>query len=348
MRFNIPEIRIDFAGLAEKLRENSRIILLSGITVFALTVAACLVVFSISLKGSEQVMVPAVEGKELAVAMLEMQAKELYPKIQLRYSDKSDDRGIILDQSPSAGSIVKAGRRINLVVSRGVVVDRVENFVGQNIDDVKIHLQALFTSMTTPLLAVKEPPLYRFSTSPAGTILEQNPAPDTTISAPIQLELVVSRGPENDKVTVPDLTGQSINDTLAILSRTAVLFDFSSRAPDAKESAGTVVSQMPAGKSTVNAYSHVAAVVAMPVQPTDGRVYGIFSETLPVYPYPFQIKLEAVTPKGERYVLVSLKHPGGLFTVPYAVPDGTVLVLTILNKEVGSFEIHQQEPPAAQ
>lgn len=343
MRFNIPDIHIDFDALAEKLRENSRTVLLSGLSVLILTIAACLVVFSLAIKVGEQVMVPDVEGKDLAVAMLEMQAKELYPKIQLRYSDRSNDKGMILEQSPSAGSIVKAGRRINLVVSRGIIVDRVENFVGQNIDDVKIHLQTLFTSMATPLLSVAEPPLYRFSSSPAGTILEQNPLPDTPLSEPVLVKLVVSKGPENDKVSVPSITGLSITETLIEMCRSHVIFDFSSRAPEGKENAGTVVSQMPAGASLVNAYSRVQAVVALPVKSPDGRVYGIFTETLPEYPYPFQIKLEAVTPTGDRRELVSMKHPGGSLSVPYAVQDGTVLVLTILNKEVESVEIHADE-----
>jgi beta-lactam-binding protein with PASTA domain len=340
MRFTLPDIRVDFDSLAEKIREHARIIIITGASILIITVAACFVVFSLSLKSSEQVMVPDVKGKDLAVAMLEMQTKELYPKIQLRYSDKNGDKGIILDQSPAPGAIVKAGRRINLVVSRGVIVDRVENFVGQNVDDVKMHLQALFTSMSVPLLAIKEPPLYRFSSSPAGTILEQNPPPDTPIANPIEISLVVSRGPENDKVNVPNITGLTIADTLAVISQNQVIFDFTSRAPDNKDRAGTVASQMPAANAVVNAGSRAQAVIAMPVTPTDGKVYGIFSEKLPSYPYPFQVKLEAVTPSGDRKLLVSMKHPGGSFTVPYAVEDGTVLVLTILNKEVSTLEVH--------
>ena len=65
-----------------------------------------------------------------------------------------------------------------------------------------------------------------------------------------------------------------------------------------------------------------------------------------MYPYPFQIKLEAVSPKGERSLLLSMKHPGGSLTVPYAVPDGTVLVLTILNKEVSTREVHADSQAA--
>jgi len=183
--------------------------------------------------------------------------------------------------------------------------------------------------MATPLLSIKDPPLYRYSTSPAGTILEQNPPQDTQLTGPVEVSVVVSRGPENDRVTVPSIIGLSITDTLITMGRAQVIFDFTSRIPEGKENAGTVVSQMPAENSLAES--------------SDGKVYGIFTETLPTYPYPFQIKLEAVTPKGERYELVSMKHPGGSFSVPYAVQDGTVLVLTILNKEVESVEIHADQ-----
>lgn len=349
MKFKVPDfskfpkLPIDLDSAVYSFARNARVIIVTGITVLATTVAASVVVFFLTIRGSEQVMVPDVRGKDLAVAMLEMQAKELYPKIQLRYSDKSDDKNAILEQSPAPGAIVKAGRRINLVVSRGIIVDRVENFIGQNIDDVKIHLQALFTSMTAPLIVVSEPPLYRFSTAAAGTILEQDPLPDTPITAPVQVKLVISRGPENDKVTVPALVGLSIADTLATLGKSDVVYDFTWRAPEGLEKAGTIVSQLPTDGSNVNAYSRVAAVVAMPVKPTDGNVYGVFTETLPEYPYPFQIRVDAVTTRGDRYTLATFRHPGGRLSFPYALTEGTVLSLNILNKEAGSWQIRAGE-----
>ncbi len=340
---NFPRIPFNLDEALEAFARNARVIVITAITTLALAVAASVVVFFLSLKGSEQVMVPNVTGKDLSVAMMEMQAKELYPKIQLKYSDKTDDKGAILEQSPAAGSIVKAGRRINLVVSRGIIVDRVENFIGQNVDDVKIHLQSLFTSMSSPLIVIAEPPLYRFSTAGAGTVLEQDPPPDTPITAPVQVSLVISRGPENNKVTVPEIAGLSIGEVLGMLGSSDVVYDFTARAPEGMERAGTVVSQLPAEGSRVNAFSRVAAVVAMPVTPTDGRVYGIFSEVLPEYPYPFQIRVDAVNANGERRTLASFKHPGGPLSFPYALSEGTVLSLNILNKETGTWEIKAGE-----
>lgn len=67
-----------------------------------------------------------------------MQVKELYPKIQLRYSDVPGDKGMILEQNPVAGTIVKASRRIDLVVSRGPSYEqtRVPNLVGMTVQEI--------------------------------------------------------------------------------------------------------------------------------------------------------------------------------------------------------------------
>ena len=122
----IHRLREDFADFLESLEANGKaLILMSLLTIMVMAV------FFLSVKGKEEVMVPNVVGKELSAALLEMQVKELYPKLQLKYSNFVDDKGTVLEQSPPAGSIVKAGRRINLVVSRGAVIDTVKDYVGQ-------------------------------------------------------------------------------------------------------------------------------------------------------------------------------------------------------------------------
>ena len=100
-----------------------------GLVIFVGVVAGS--VFFISVRGAEQTMVPDVQGKDLTAALLELQVKELYPRIQLRHSQTSADKGLVLEQNPRPGTIVKAGRRIQLVVSQGVMINTVENFLGR-------------------------------------------------------------------------------------------------------------------------------------------------------------------------------------------------------------------------
>ncbi len=346
--FNKFDFSFDLDAVETYVAARLRAFIAAAAALLAFTALIALTVFFIALRGAEQTMVPDVQGKELTAALLELQAKELYPRIQLRYSQSAADKGTILEQEPAAGSIVKAGRRLKLVVSRGVVVDKVESYIGQNLDEVKMHLQTLFSTSAKPLLSLKEPVVYQFSTEAAGTILEQKPEAGFEIAGPTKLEVIVSRGPENAMVKVPDLVGLPISDAMDRIRESGVFFAFSVRKAQGSEKAGAVVSQLPAGQTVVASNTRVALVVSAPAELAEGEVFGLFSRELPEYPYPLSLKLEALLPSGDRRRVVSIDHPGGSFTAPYVLPEGSVLILTVLNRELYREEARAWTPaPAA-
>jgi beta-lactam-binding protein with PASTA domain len=307
-----------------------------GLLVFVGIIAAS--VFFITVRGAEQTMVPDVQGKELTQALLELQVKELYPRIQLRYSQSALDRGLILEQAPRAGTIVKAGRRIRLVVSQGVVINTVGNYIGRNIDQVRMDLQALLASggasASLALLSLKEPFMYEYSLEPPGTILQQRPEAGANISGPMTLEFVVSRGPENATLTVPPLLGLPVSGALEQVSRSGIDFVFSVRAPRDQEKGETVVYQDPPGNTAIPADTLVKITVTAPANLESGEVFQLFQYTLPKNPYPMPVRLEAVLESGERRRIMTAEYPGGNFTVPCRLPAGTTLVLSMLNREI--------------
>jgi beta-lactam-binding protein with PASTA domain len=313
-----------------------------GLIVFVGIIA--LTVFFIAVRGAEQTMVPDVRGKDLTQALLELQVKELYPRIQLRYSQSSQDKGLILEQNPDGGAIVKAGRRIRLVVSQGTVINTVENYTGRNIDEVRMDLRTLFASTGNiqPLLSLKEPFMYQFSAEPAGTILRQSPEPGTHISGPLVLEFVVSRGLKNAIITVPALTGLSVPDALEQINEAGIGFTFSLRPVRNNEKEETVVYQEPPAGSSVAVNTAVLLMVSAPLQAEEGEVFDLFRYTLAENPYPLPVSLEALLPSGERRLLASVNHPGGDFTLPYRLPMGASLILSMLNREIYREEV---QPP---
>jgi beta-lactam-binding protein with PASTA domain len=306
----------------------------AGILVFVGLIAVS--IFFIAVRGAEQTMVPDIRGKELTEALLELQVKELYPRIQLRYSQSSQDRGLILEQEPKAGTIVKAGRRIRLVVSQGVIINKVENYIGRNIDDVRMDLQTLFTSAGggLALLSLKEPLMYEYSAEAPGTILQQNPEAGTDISGPGTLEFVVSQGQENAMITVPRFTGLSVTEALEQIGQTGVDFRFTIRETREGETPETVVYQQPAADTVVSADTPVQITVNSPETMAEGEVYRLFRYTIPENPYPLSVRLEALLASGERIRLIGVEYPGGEFTVPYKLPLGSTLILSMLNREL--------------
>ena len=323
----------NLSSIEDYVANHLRMFILSviGLVIFVGIIAVT--VFFIAVRGEEQTMVPNVIGKELTEAMLELQLKELYPRIQLRYTHTSRDKGFILEQEPSAGTIVKAGRRIKLVVSQGVILDRVEDYINRNIDEVRMELLSLqAASGGAPLLTIKDPMESKSSTERPGTILEQKPDPNTPVSGPVTLVFVVSSGRDNQNVTVPQLTGLQYSQALDIISGTGINFKFTVREKTGSETAETVTAQQPAANTSVPSNTVVQITVTSPEKVADNERFGLFSYTMPQNPYPLPVRLAAILPSGTEQRILSVNYMGGDFTAPYKLPVGSTLVLTMTGR----------------
>ena len=329
---------IDLDAVESYVANNLRLFISMAAGLLVIVGLVAVSVFFINVRGAERTMVPDVQGRDLTAALLELQVKELYPRISLRYSQSSADKGLVLEQNPLPGTIVKAGRRIQLVVSQGVMVNTIENYIGRNLDEVRMDLQTLLsaqgTGMAPPLITVKEPLMFVFSPEPAGTVLQQSPEPGTTISGPTVLELVVSQGLENTTVRLPSLVGLGIVDALEQIGRSGIDFEFSLRPPQSGETPGTVVDQTPSGGVLVQFNTRVAIVLAAPDNLPDNQVFGIFTYDMAKNPYPLLVSLDSILPGGARERLLTVQFPGGRLTVPYIQPPGAILVLSMLNREI--------------
>jgi len=327
--------KFDLSSVEDYVANHLRLFILSvaGLVLFAGIIAVS--VFFIAVRGAEQVMVPEVTGKELTDALLELQAKELYPRLQLRYSQTSRDKGLIIEQEPKPGTIVKAGRRVRLVVSQGVIINKVENFIGRNVDEVRMDLLTLYSSSgSVPLFTIREPMMYEHSAENPGTILAQKPEAGTDISGVTTLEFVVSMGRDNASVTVPQLAGLNLSRALDLISGSGVNYHFTTRQRSGDESGETVVSQNPPANTVISLDTVVNLTLTASENLADNEIFGLFSYTIPLNPYPLAVRLDALLPSGERVRLFTINYSGGEFTVPYKLPRGTVLILYMLNREL--------------
>jgi beta-lactam-binding protein with PASTA domain len=331
-KLSIPKI----AGSAVGRVAGSGGLILISVSAVLLAGIVALVVFFAAVSGEEQTLVPDLTGKDILEALVLMQAKELYPRIQLRWTENAIERGMIIEQSPPGGAIVKAGRRIRLVVSQGIRLSAVENYVGRSINDVRQDIQAEETSGTS-LLVLKEPFLYQSSAAPAGAILEQKPAAGTAITGRTELAFVVSAGAGNSAKNMPALLGKSAGEAAKLLSEAGIRFVFSMKAvaPGATAAAPFTVSaaDYPAGTPVVND-KLVTVQVSAPSKWEDDEVCAMFSWTLPPSPVSLPLKLEALTPDGARSELVTEHLTGGQFTWPYLLPAGSILILSVQGREI--------------
>lgn len=299
---------------------------------------SCAAVFFTNIKGKEQVLVPNVVGKKWDEALIEMQIKELYPRITMRYSDTLEDEGKILEQDPPAGAIVKGYSRVSLVISRGMVVDEVGDYVGKNYDEVNMSLQTLFAGQSKPLIVLAEPE-YKPNAAEPGTILEQDPPFGSKISEPVLVQLVVSRGPNYENTRRPYVIGQSINDLLQTIARSKIVFDITAHEAQEGEKSGYVVKQEQIEAEYVPNYTRVSVEMAISNTKDDENICGIFQTKIDTYPYPVAMRLEAVPVEGKSYTILNFNHPGGNLTIPYSVAKGTTLTLYVAEKQKTSIVI---------
>jgi beta-lactam-binding protein with PASTA domain len=328
--------KININAVEKFVSGHARLVVVMVFGAAALMALTALVVFFIALRGAEQTLVPDLRGKDLVEALQELQVKELYPRIQTRYSEHTDDRGAILEQDPAPGTIVKAGRRIRLVVSQGMMVNVIEDYRGRDIEEVRMDLRALFASASMSLLTIKEPFMYEYSSANAGVILEQKPMPGEPVSGPVTLEFVVSRGQEYATVRTPGLVGLDPVAAVALLEKAGLGFSFSLREARSGEGYGTVVFQDPAEGAAVRSGLSVNLLVTAPAGGFDaGEAFGLFSYSMPENPYPLPLRLEVFRPEADdREPLVEVNFGGGLFTFPYRAVPGTVLILSALGREL--------------
>ncbi len=332
--------KIDYQKCMDSLQQSIGALVFTVLSTIVVMAAIFCAVFFWVVKSPERVLVPNVVGESLEDALLSMQIKELYPKISLRYSNSASEKGMILEQNPQPGTIVKAGRRINLVVSKGVVVDRVGDYTGLTVDAVHSLLQTQFAGSAVQQIKLTETPMYQTDDSPAGTILEQDPPPDTAVDGPVTVQLVVSSGPANETTIMPWLVGMSLNDALLMWSRYKVIYQFTAVTAEEGVAPGTIISQKSSAQfseedGTCPIYSVGRCEIAIPDKMVNNNVYGIYETSLPNYPYALNVTLDVEALDGSTYNLVTLRHTGGKLTIPYAVPRYSVLVLSVQGKEIG-------------
>ena len=341
-------LRVKFEFQIENIKNGGATLIWTCVLAFVVMVIICLAVFFGNLQGSEKVLVPNVVGKSLTNAVLDLGEKELYPKLVLKYSDSSDDIGCIIEQSPAGGAIVKAYRRVTLTVNRGPVVEYIENYEGKNYDDIKNRLDILYAS-EKPLIKL-ENPVYVKSELPKGTVISQNIKPETPLTEPVSLYLVVSGGNETQMVDLPKIEKMNMKQVLALMEDSKITFDFIGHDCQLNEKGGYMTYVDEADSKEVELYSRVNVNIALEKEIVNKKTevvttQGIFSCDLPSYPYAVPVKLEAVNEKGKITTLVQFNHPGKNVTIPYEVEDNSTLNFYVNGELVKSeqISIHQEE-----
>jgi eukaryotic-like serine/threonine-protein kinase len=336
-----PPVRDSFQGKTdlESRDEKNFFRMALGVVLGTLLVLffSFLITFFISVRGAEQTLVPDVTGELLIDGLINLQEKELYPRVQVRYTEDPLEKDHIISQDPKAGSVVRAGKRVKLMISKGAVVDKVGTYTGQNLSDIKTQLQTLFASYK-PLMIIKEPVIFVFDDATAGTILEQEPAADTPLTGLTELVFVVSRGPVGEKYSIDEFSGLRWIDAVNRLVRANQPFIFT-LTEEVKGNHSEILSQTPAAGEIVKAGTKIKFSISTPKKLSREERFGVIELTLPYYPISVELTVERTETAGRAEAIVTMQHPGGKFSMPYREKTGTEITVKVYDEVVKTFTV---------
>ncbi|KDR94035.1 serine/threonine protein kinase [Peptoclostridium litorale DSM 5388] len=152
---------------------------------------------------------PKLESMKFEDAKKMLEEKKI--KLSIRREENSNEvlKDHIISQEPQAGTTVKEGFEVTVVVSKGGKLSQVPNLEGKKLGDLTgILSEANFEEGVVT---------FEFNDKPEGTILSQKPRALSKLEEGSSIDVVVSKGQEVKLVIVPQLVGVSFEDAKKLM-----------------------------------------------------------------------------------------------------------------------------------
>jgi eukaryotic-like serine/threonine-protein kinase len=219
--------------------------------VVAALVALALVLVLTRPSSGGQVTVPNVAGQNEAAASAALRRAGLVPVPALTAS-AGVANGVVIGETPPAGSVVGKGTRVTIAVSTGPGSSPLPNVVGLTVSRATAKLKEAGFKPTT-------------ETQPSGTVaggrvISTDPPAGTEAQAGSPVTVLVSGGPA--QTSVPDVVGQSRAAAEATLTNAKLTVGTVTQRSSAEQSPGTVLEQSPTAGSSLPAGGTVNLTVA--------------------------------------------------------------------------------------
>ena len=201
---------------------------------------------------SVEITVPDVTGKQLTLARQILEDQHLRVTVAETF-DASVPVGVVVSQTPEAGTTVKEERTITIYVSKGGEEMEMPNLRGLKQSDAIDKLQQMGLRLGSAYET--------FSDEDSGTVISQDPRSGTRISKGQTVDITVSKGQKIKKVAVPNVKGVPSDRARTMLEGSDLKVGGISEEAST-QAAGTVVSQSPAAGAEVDSGSAVSLVVS--------------------------------------------------------------------------------------
>jgi serine/threonine-protein kinase len=301
------ELESDPAALQERRRRRRR----SMLWALAIVLVAGAVALALVLTHSTQsASVPKVTGQTEQAAGATLRAVGLDPVPSLR-SSVSVPSGLVISQSPAAGSMAKKGSHVNIVVSSGPGSSSLTNVAGLSVAQAESKLHKAGLKTTTK----SEPS----KTVEAGRVIATEPPAETEVQEGHVVTLLASSGPA--PVRVPDVVGQTLEAAEATLTNAELALGTVGKRVSSTQAPGTVIAQVPAGGASSHAGDKVDLTVAQA---------------------PKEVAVPSVVGAAKAAAAAALRHAGfKVVTQPHATTEQAQVGVVEEQNPVGGTRAHK-------
>lgn len=311
-----------------------------------LTVCSYSIFVGITFSG-ESVKVANVEGDNIYTAMRKLSEKDLSVRVFPKYSDEYAE-GVVFNQSPEAGTLVKKNRNVSFNVSMGKKADALPDFSGLSLYEIATMLTREYNYQNR-LPYTFDQKNYEFSeTVEKGRVIRQEPVEGTPLKSVKNVKLWISKGldiPEDHNFG--NYIGQNLNTALEDLGMKEVNTNVFFQETNKRQENFLITNQNIEAGNNVDDFIKKGEIMTLSaniwVEKNRNLITKNFIIDLPAKNLPYRFLLYKENPGEERKVYFSMLTKGGMsFSIPYSIKKFgkmTALANDLLLKE----EITEEE-----
>ncbi len=216
-----------------------------------LVIAAAVIAALLLTRPAPSVLVPSVTGKSEQEAGGALRAAGFNPVPSL-HTSTTVPTGLVISQTPTAGSSAQKGSRVGIVVSGGPATVPLMDVSGLTAAKAVAALRHAHFKTRTKMESSK--------TVEAGVVIGTEPSAETDVEEGRLITVLVSSGPA--PVHVPDVTGQTLEAAEATLTNAELELGTVTKKVSSTQAAGTVLLQSPSTGTPVRTGTKVNLTVA--------------------------------------------------------------------------------------
>ncbi len=179
--------------------------------------------------------VPSVQGRTQTEAVAAVRTASLDPRVSEAFDEKVP-QGVVVSVQPAAGTEVRRGTDVALVVSKGPERYEVPPVVGMTVAEASARIEAVSLKVGKLTEAFSED-------VPEGQVVSAKPGPGAALKKGTAVAMSVSKG--RKPVKVPDFTGKSAETASRELSDLGLKVDARQQENSDTVPKGRVISQSP-------------------------------------------------------------------------------------------------------